>query len=396
MSERTRLCIVTPHHPRATLGGAEFQIECLVDALIPLQRYDISYVARSVDPAYHPEGYRIFRLGHRNQAPRFGYAMDAPQLYRTLNLLRPHVIYQRVACGYSGVCAFYARRNGARLIWHIAHDSDVTSTAGTLDNGRNFIRHAIESSSIRYAIRNADYIVTQTERQSRLLETNHGRKADGIVPNFHPEPAEPIDKDGPRTVLWVANFKRWKQPELFIELAASLRDLGGVKFVMVGACAVGSGDHEWCASVLQRLGAGSNLEYLGVQSQAAVNQLMARAHVFVNTSLAEGFPNTFIQAWMRMVPIVSLNVDPDEVLEREQVGFCARTPDGLAAAVRRLLTDDALRAAYGARARSYALKTHSLRNVRQLSQLIDTARSAGSDRVGPRTNVSLAEERSQL
>jgi glycosyltransferase involved in cell wall biosynthesis len=378
MSEPTRLCIVTPHHPRATLGGAEFQIECILEALIPLGRYELSYVARSVDPDFHPEGYRIIRLGTRNRAPRFGYAMDGFQLYKVLADLRPHVIYQRVACGYSGVCAFYSRRNRAPLIWHVAHDSDLTN--GLLDTGRNFVRHAIEASSIAYTIRHADHIVTQTERQSRLLKENHRRQADGIVPNFHPDARESIDKSGPRTVLWVANFKRWKQPELFIELAAALRDLTDVRFVMVGDSSAGSGDREWCASVLRRLAAEPNIEYLGAQSQTAVNQLMARTHVFVNTSLAEGFPNTFIQAWMRQVPVVSLQVDPDDVLEREHIGFCARTPQALAATVRRLMTDDALREAYGARARGYAIATHSLRNVHQLASIIDTARDEAQTR----------------
>jgi glycosyltransferase involved in cell wall biosynthesis len=97
--------------------------------------------------------------------------------------------------------------------------------------------------------------------------------------------------------------------------------------------------------------------------------------LFVNTSLAEGFPNTFIQAWMRGMPVASLHVNPDDVLEREQVGFCAGTPEQLAATVRRLMTDDSLREAYGARAREYAIETHSLRNVGRLTSIIDGART---------------------
>jgi glycosyltransferase involved in cell wall biosynthesis len=368
------LCIVTPHHPRATLGGAELQIGYLLDGLISSGRCDITYMARSVDPSFRPDGYRIVRLGRRNRAPRFGYAMDAPQLYAALRRIRPHVIYQRVACGYSAVCAFYARRHGARLIWHVAHDNDLV--AGPLDTGRNFVRHAIESACIAYTIRNADYVVTQTGQQSRMLLEKHGRTADALVPNFHPEPEERLDKDGVRTVLWVANFKRWKQPEMFVELAARLSDLTGVRFRMVGDPNVGSGDRAWCDRVLQRIREVPNLEFLGPLAQSKVYELLARAHLFVNTSVAEGFPNTFIQSWMRETPVVSLNVDPDDVLERERIGVRAATPDGLAAAVRGLLTNDELRAGYAGRARSYALRTHSLRNLRPLFELIDTARAA--------------------
>jgi glycosyltransferase involved in cell wall biosynthesis len=371
-AEPTRLCIVTPHHPSGSAGGAEFQIECLLGALIPSQRYDISYVARSVDPGFRPAGYRIVRIGTRSRQPRFGYGMDAVLLYRALRELRPEVIYQRVACGYSGICTYYARRNRVRMIWHVAHDTDVSRK--TLDPGRNPIRPLIDAASIQYTIRNVTHIVTQTEVQRKLLEANHHRHADGVVPNFHPEPHETLDKSGPPTVLWIANFKRWKRPELFLELAIALSDLEDVRFVMVGAEAAGSGSHDWNADLMRRLRSQRNIQYLGAQPQSEINRLLARAHVFVNTSVSEGFPNTFIQAWMRSVAVVSVSVDPDGVLQREAIGFRADSTVGLAAAVRRLLVEPGLRAEYGERARRYALAHHSLRNASMLMQLIDTGR----------------------
>jgi glycosyltransferase involved in cell wall biosynthesis len=367
-----RLCIVTPHHPSGSGGGAEFQIQCLLEAMIPSGRYDISYVARSADPGFRPAGYRVVRIGERGRQPRFGYSMDAVPLYRALRSLRPQVIYQRVACGYSGICTYYARRNRVRMIWHVAHDTDITRKA--LDRSRNPVRPIVEGASIGYTIRNVRHIVTQTESQRRLLEVTHHRQADGVVPNFHPEPHEALEKSGAPTVVWVANFKPWKRPELFLDLAASLRDLGDARFVMVGAAAGGSGSRTWNDALMQRLQSQHNVEYLGPQPQEAINRLLARAHVFVNTSVSEGFPNTFIQAWMRCVPVVSLNVDPDNVLQRQAIGFRADSPEGLAQAVRRLILEPGLRAEYGARARQYALTNHSLRNARMLMQLIDTGR----------------------
>jgi glycosyltransferase involved in cell wall biosynthesis len=81
---------------------------------------------------------------------------------------------------------------------------------------------------------------------------------------------------------------------------------------------------------------------------------------------------------MRAVPVVSLQVDPDDVLQREALGFRASSANGLADAVRRLLVTPGLRAEYGERARRYALGKHSLRNAQQLAQLIDTGRMDGS------------------
>src|SRR5690606_12542002 len=95
----------------------------------------------------------------------------------------------------------------------------------------------------------------------------------------------------------------------------------------------------------------------------------ARSHLLVSTSEQEGFPNIFIQAWMREVPVVSL-VDPDGVLTRQRIGIRASTDDELIAAVRSLLTDSATRRQYAERARRYPLQQYSLRNAERLARLL--------------------------
>ncbi|HEY8518634.1 MAG TPA: glycosyltransferase family 4 protein [Gammaproteobacteria bacterium] len=362
-ARKLKLCIVTCHHSSAQGGGAEYQIDYLIDTLVPLGRYELYYLARNVDDTFRPDGYRVVPVGRKGRTLRFGYAIDAVSLYRRLAEIRPDVIYQRVACGYTGVCALYARRSGARLLWHVAHDADVDGT-GSLYGSPLLV---LERLSVDYGITHANAIVVQTRQQARLLESNYGRAPDAVIPNFHPAPTEHIDKSGPVTVVWVANLKPWKRPELFVRLAAACSDLRDVRFLMVGAPPVGH--RRWSVPLIEALAATPNLQYLGHRTQAEVNALLARAHVLVNTSTQEGFPNTFIQAWMREVPVVS-TFNPDDVLSREGVGIHARTEAELAAAVRALATDSRLRAELAARACSYAMTHHSLRNAAQLERLL--------------------------
>jgi glycosyltransferase involved in cell wall biosynthesis len=350
-------------------GGAEFQMSLLTAALRQAERFEVYYLARHVEPSIRSEDYKVVRIGSSDKVPRFGYATDFIPLYRALSAIRPRVIYQRVAGGYTGICAFYARHRRARMIWHVAHNTDVTPQA--LDGGRNVLRRRLEKCSVEYAIRRADRIVVQTRDQGELLARNYGRQASAVIPNFHPEPAERPDKSGPPTVLWIANFKLWKRPEVFVRLARALQDLEGVRFLMLGEAPSPAQHGKWLQELMQDIESAPNLTFLGRRSQEEVNQYLARSSIFVNTSVHEGFPNTFVQAWLRDAVVVSLTVNPDGVLDGKGVGVYAGTEEGLARAVRNLLTDPAARAGYAERARAYATANHSVRNIGKLTELID-------------------------
>ncbi len=368
---KPRLCIVNPHEHQ---GGAEYQIGLLIDALAACDRYDIHYLAHFVDGRARSRNYRVSRIGNGGPFPRLGYIMDGPSLYRKLREIDPCLIYQRVACGYTGICALYSRRRSVPLLWHVAHDTDVTPEH--LDRSRNFLRLRLEKSLVEYGVRHATRIVVQTRDQAELLKKNYGRAADAVIYNFHPPAAEAIDKSGPLTVIWIANLKPWKRPEVFVRLAQSFGARDDVRFIMVGAPAAASGRAgrlgSWQRSLMSSIEATPNLQYVGQRTLAEVNELLARAHIFVNTSTHEGFPNTFIQAWLRGVAVVSLSVDPDQLLERQHVGIAARSEPELFAAVRTLVEKPDVRASYALRGHQHAAASHSMRNAEEEVRLIDS------------------------
>jgi glycosyltransferase involved in cell wall biosynthesis len=369
VTTKTKLCIVSPVHWQARMGGSQYQMHCMIERLLPGQRYDIHYLARRVNPDYRPSGYQVERIGHRSRMSSFGAWVDALPLYRRLRRIRPDVIYQRIGCGYTGIAAEYARRNGIRMVWHVASDADVTPMHAR--RGRNALKRLMEKRMLEHGVRHASHIVVQTAQQARLLAEHYGRQADLLVPNFHPLPREQIDKSGPITVLWIANLKPLKQPESFVRLAARCAHLTGVRFAIIGEEPVDSTAPDWLVKLRGMIATTPNLDYLGGMSQDEVNAALARAHLLVNTSQYEGFANTFVQAWLRQVPVISLHFNPDEVLERQGIGVHARTDAGLVHAIERLAADHALREDCGRRAAAYARATHSLDNVALLSALLE-------------------------
>ncbi len=78
-----------------------------------------------------------------------------------------------------------------------------------------------------------------------------------------------------------------------------------------------------------------NVTMLGPVRYADTGALFDRAKVFLNTSSIEGFPNTFLQAWIRGVPVVSF-FDPDGLVKRLQLGRIAASLDDMREAHPRL------------------------------------------------------------
>ncbi len=112
---------------------------------------------------------------------------------------------------------------------------------------------------------------------------------------------------------------------MFVKLAQALAGFPDIKFKLIGR----SAPNKWSDSVLQLISATPNLEYLGELEMDDVNKQLDRAHIAISTSLYEGFSNVFIQAWMREVPVLSLNIDPDGVMEKFGLGFRTGTLENL-------------------------------------------------------------------
>jgi glycosyltransferase involved in cell wall biosynthesis len=364
MSHKKRLCIIPGPHFSARTGGAQYQAQCIVEELVKIGEFEIYYLTRLVDPNYRAQDYTIVLIPGKPRKGHHEYVLDMWQINKILRDLQPHVIYQRVLSPDTAAAAFYARRAGCKMVLHIAHDDDVRPFVrrGT----RSDIPNYIDKKVSEYGLRRAHRIVAQTQRQADMLWSNYGLRVATVMGNFGPETQEAIVKSGPVKVIWVANFKAPKRPECFVELVESLRDRRDVEFHMIGR----PGDPRLYADLHRRIAALPNLKYHGEQPIDQVNELLARGHVFVNTSTAEGFPNTFIQAWMREVPIVSLTVDPDDILVKHRIGFCSGTAVQLKQDVLRLIEQDQLRAEMGKRARAYALEHHSVRNVQRLINLL--------------------------
>lgn len=157
-----------------------------------------------------------------------------------LKRISPNVIYVRGGWSLCAVSAYYARKSSAISVWHVASDSDLKPP--TIKHIVRRPLDLIEKKGIKYAIKNSTIVIAQTLRQAKTLLERFGRKA-VVVPNFHPIPYSNKKKAGMLEVLWIANFKPLKRPDLFVTLAQDLSD--------IKKCYIRYGWKKWLRSILK-------------------------------------------------------------------------------------------------------------------------------------------------
>lgn len=192
---RRRVCVLIPSHWSAKVGGAEMQARLLVERLAARSDVDLHVVARNVGAAYRPHGYTLHRVPARRQIGGT-FVLEAPALHALLRRVAPDVVYQRVACAYTGVAAHYARSAGKRFVWHVSSDNDVAPRARVRSwkSLPLLPLHVLSDRAVRYGARHADVVVVQTRDQASLLAEHHGRRDARRIANFHPAPGAPVAK----------------------------------------------------------------------------------------------------------------------------------------------------------------------------------------------------------
>ena len=237
------------------------------------------------------------------------------------------VYYVSCAGMIVGLLAFFARRYNRKLIYRVAHDSDCAPKRLLIPNYR-------DKKIYEYGLRRADLIFAQSVVQQKMLKENYG--VDSRVARMLLDRPQRILGYNERdiSVLWVNNIRPFKRPQLVLELAQKLADVG---FHMIGGPAA-SGYDKLFNEIKDKATSLDNLSFHGAVPYHDVNGYFERTRVFINTSESEGFPNSFLQAWARGVPIVSF-FDPDGIIRKYGLGKHVSTLNEMADAIKELLCD---------------------------------------------------------
>jgi glycosyltransferase involved in cell wall biosynthesis len=106
----------------------------------------------------------------------------------------------------------------------------------------------------------------------------------------------------------------------------------------------------------------TNLKYIGRLDFDNTLEYFDKTTLFVNTSTidGDGFPNTYIQAWLRKTPVLTLNIDPDNIIKEKALGLVCNDINDMAEKIVNLFNDYASYSTLAEKGYEYAVKNHSI------------------------------------
>jgi glycosyltransferase involved in cell wall biosynthesis len=348
----TRVCVVCGNiYPLLAnrtdlpvIGGAEVQAY-LIGRGLAERGVDVSFVGEDFG-----QGREVTVSGLRMLAYQLNKnkLLQAWTLWQALGRADADIYYLRSLPKFGALIYLFVRVHRRKLVQALAGDVEVDPQIIT-----DRVERVMFPLNAWWRKR-TDAVLAQSQYQAQRLRQSWGVAAQ-VLPSLVP-PAAAAGRKRPAdfTVLWVAAISPRKGIERLADIAAAMPD---INFIVAGG-PVREG-LPYYEKMKARLSGLPNVRWLGFVPYIQVGELFAQASVLLHTSYQsfEGFPNVFLQAWAMGVPCVTMGVDPDGLISRRGLGFCAE-PEQAIAALRRLQAEPDLLRAMGERARAYVAEVH--------------------------------------
>jgi len=283
-------------------GGAEVDFYNLATELANDPNYKVSFITAD----YGQKSIEIRERVTIIKSLDFNGNLTMPslRLWRALRIADAQIYVRELCSAVTMEVALFCKCYGRKFVYR---------TASTVECDGTYLReNYLRGKAFVWSLRHADAVLTQNETDAKNLSAITGAPVKVIrnAHRVHPIQQQPQDK-----VLWVGRSAPVKRPELFLELAKLLPQ---IQFIMI--CQRADNEKQY-NKLVNKANQIKNLKFIPRVPFHKIHEYFQRAKVFVNTSDYEGFPNTFIQACKSATAILSLNVNPDNFLDKHDCGI---------------------------------------------------------------------------
>lgn len=331
----------------ATFGGVEVDLYSIARELAKDPLFEISFIVgdfgqKEEEIINKVKLYQSYRLNENK-------IISILKLITIAKKINADIYFMEGAHGMNGIIRWISHKINKKFVYRTGSDIDCNKT---------FIRkNFIEGILYKYSLENADLVLTQNKINKIELQNNHN--VSSIIIKNTIQLHKNVQKSTKRFILWVARSEKLKRPDLFVQLSKLLPK---EKFLMI--CPKANSNSIDLDKFKKDIQGINNLKLINFIPLLKINKYFNQAKIFINTSNYEGFPNTFVQAMANGVPIVSLNVNPDNFLKNYKCGFCVKGDfELMKKRVQELLSNKKLYSQMSKNAYNYAKQNHDLKKI---------------------------------
>jgi glycosyltransferase involved in cell wall biosynthesis len=307
-----------------TPGGAELQISLLAKALA-LSGHEVVIVDPFASESFITvEGIHLLAVSGFNRGLRgvrlFLYRL--PALWKIFVEQRADYYFITMRFYLHLIPYFAAKRTGAKLILAIASDLDLLGSRIKYKYSYkprysywDYLTVRLPSDiAFNFILKKADILLLQHTGQ--ILPPSGFRGEVVIFPNIiNVSELSIAENSGKEYFIHVGTLCILKGLDKLYELI--LKTDKKEKFVIVGQAR----DNK-AKKILAKLAHIENVEIKGRLNHDETVKLIANSRALISTSYYEGFPNIFVEAWATGVPVISLKVNPGDVINKYNLGIC--------------------------------------------------------------------------
>lgn len=304
-----------------TDGGGELQLALLAKALARGGNEVVIIDYKTTEDFITEDGIKIFRIKGWNGGIKVlrTFTHRLPQLYKNLKAQKADIYYCRIR-DFRHIFSYWAARKvKAKFVLGLASDLDamnfsmrlkynhLVSTGGLWAFSNGLLIEIVYP----FLLRNGDLVLAQHEGQKELLSKKNINSL--VFPNLFDIPkTQFIQTSVPKDFIYVGWLDKRKG---FITLFEIIMKSPNHTFKVIGPPSDKTG-----LLIFEKLKSFPNVTLLGKLNHPDTLYHIANSKALISTSAMEGFPNIFIEAWSCGIPVLSLFVDPGDIIKKEELG----------------------------------------------------------------------------
>jgi glycosyltransferase involved in cell wall biosynthesis len=338
-------------------GGAEMQMATLAKEFVK-RKHVVSFITfenlRKVSEKNN--GIMIYNpFDNQGKGYTYLFPQNVYKLFKILNKIDADVYIQRATTPLTGILALYTKLRKKIFLYSVSSDEEVS--VNMFINGLKDLKKLV----FQFGVKNCDCVICQTNKQKNLLKQTINKEGI-IIKNIYLLPKiKNGNNNSQLKVLWVGRITKEKRPELFLTLAKKFPNF---KFCMIASKhGPSKTSTKYYNKIKKEASKINNLDFHGYVPYNEINKYYLESALLINTSIVEGFPNTFLEAWGNYIPVITLDFDPDEIICEHKLGLHSKTFEQMIDDIKIMLINEKLRKEMGINSRRYVEKEHDVKKI---------------------------------